>query len=73
MATNSENAIDLANLAWRKSIHSNPSGNCLEIAELPDGGIALRNGRYPAAFITATRGERDAFLAGAKDGEFDAV
>jgi hypothetical protein len=32
--------------AWRKSSYSNPSGNCLEAAELA-GGVALRDSRFP--------------------------
>ena len=32
--------------AWRKSSYSNPSGNCVEAAEL-GGGVALRDSRFP--------------------------
>jgi hypothetical protein len=32
--------------AWRKSSYSNPSGNCLEAADLA-GGVALRDSRSP--------------------------
>jgi hypothetical protein len=32
--------------AWRKSSYSNPSGNCVEAAELA-GGVALRDSRCP--------------------------
>ena len=43
--------------AWRKSSYSNPSGNCLEAAELA-GGVALRDSRFPdgpaLAFASAT-------------------
>jgi hypothetical protein len=32
---------------WQKSRLSNPSGNCVEVAVLPDGGRAVRNSRDP--------------------------
>ena len=34
-------------VVWRKSHFSNPSGNCVELAELPDGRVAMRNSRDP--------------------------
>ena len=64
----------LNGVTWRKSRHSNPSGNCVEIAELPDGAIAIRNSRFPdgPALIWA-RTDFTEFLAGARDGDFDAL
>jgi hypothetical protein len=57
---------------WRKSRHSNPDGNCVEVARLPEGEIALRNSRFPEGpALVYTRAEMASFLAGAKDGEFD--
>ena len=32
---------------WRKSSHSNPSGNCVEIAGLAGQGVAVRDSRRP--------------------------
>jgi hypothetical protein len=59
---------------WRKSRHSNPSGNCVEIAELPDGAIAIRNSRFPdGPALICARTDFTEFLAGARDGEFDAL
>jgi hypothetical protein len=59
---------------WRKSRHSNPSGNCVEIAELPDGAIAIRNSRFPdGPALIWTRTDFTEFLAGARDGDFDAL
>jgi hypothetical protein len=57
--------------SWTKSRHSNAEGNCVEVARV-DGGIALRNSRDPdGPALVYTPAEVAAFLAGAKDGEFD--
>ncbi|WP_210594355.1 DUF397 domain-containing protein [Streptomyces sp. GESEQ-35] len=57
---------------WIKSRHSNAEGNCVELAALVDGGVALRNSRDPdGPALVYTAAELAAFLAGAKDGEFD--
>jgi hypothetical protein len=62
----------LPTLKWQKSRRSNPSGNCVEMAELPDGGIAVRNSRDPdGPALIYTLEEIAAFLAGARDGDFD--
>ncbi|MFE6287043.1 DUF397 domain-containing protein [Streptomyces sp. NPDC057877] len=58
--------------AWIKSLHSNAEGNCVEVAHLTDGGVAMRNSRDPEGpALIYTASEMAAFLAGAKDGEFD--
>ncbi|MER6690994.1 DUF397 domain-containing protein [Streptomyces minutiscleroticus] len=57
---------------WIKSRHSNAEGNCVEVAALADGSVAVRNSRDPEGpALVYTRAEVGAFLAGAKDGEFD--
>ena len=67
-------ASDLTGVTWQKSKHSNPNGACVEVAVLPGGGIAVRNSRFPGGpVLVYTRAEIAAFLAGAKDGEFDHV
>jgi hypothetical protein len=69
-----ENGVpaDQLGLNWRKSQASNPSGACVEVAPLADGGIAVRNSRHPSGpALIYTRAEIAAFLAGAKAGEFD--
>lgn len=72
-----ENGVSAARLvgaAWQKSRHSNPSGNCVELARLPGGSIALRNSRDPEGpALVYTLDEIAVFLLGAKDGEFDAM
>ncbi len=65
-------ASELPDVTWRKSRHSNSQGTCVELASLPGGAIAVRSSRHPdgpALIYTPT--EIDAFLRGAKDGEFD--
>ncbi|MGW0824355.1 DUF397 domain-containing protein [Streptomyces sp. NPDC002845] len=62
----------LHKVAWKKSRHSNSQGSCVEFARLPDGGVAVRNSRFPdGPALVYTRAEIEAMLLGAKDGEFD--
>lgn len=70
--TNGVSAARLGGVQWRKSRASNPSGNCVEVAELADGGVAVRNSRDPEGpALVYTRAEIAAFLTGVRNGEFD--
>lgn len=65
-------ATTLPGTTWRRSTHSGALGNCVELTELHDGAVAMRNSRDPGGpALVYTRSEIAAFLAGAKDGEFD--
>jgi len=60
-------------LEWRKSSFSGgEGGDCVEVARAVGGGRFLRDTKdraRPAHFFTAA--ERDAFVLGVKNGEFD--
>ena len=58
---------------WTRSSHSGATGgNCVELAHLYGGQVAIRNSRHRSApALLFTEDEWDAFLAGVKDGEFD--
>ncbi|WP_066936441.1 DUF397 domain-containing protein [Microtetraspora fusca] len=67
-------ATELTGVTWRKSVRSNSTGNCVELAELPDGGVAVRNSRFPEGpALIYTRDEIRALVLGVKDGEFDGL
>ncbi|WP_433268042.1 DUF397 domain-containing protein [Actinosynnema sp. CS-041913] len=71
-ARNGMSAAELPDVMWRKSARSGALGNCVELAALQSGEIAMRNSRFPdGPALVYTRAEVAAFVAGARDGEFD--
>jgi hypothetical protein len=66
-------ASELHDIAWVKSRRSGPTGgNCVEVAFLPGGAVAMRNSRHPGGpALIFTTAEWDAFLGGAAEGDFD--
>ncbi|QKV97309.1 DUF397 domain-containing protein [Streptomyces sp. NA02950] len=65
-------ASSITCVKWIKSRKSNAEGACVEVAELPGGGVAMRNSRHPdGPALVYTRAELAAFVAGAKSGDFD--
>ena len=69
---NGVQASAIAGARWIKSARSNQSGNCVEVAQLPDGSVAIRNSRFPdGPALVYTHAEMAAFVGGAKDGDFD--
>jgi len=65
-------ATALAGVTWIKSRRSGPTGgNCVEVAFLEGGEIAMRNSTDPGGpALIFTRSEWEAFLGGVRDGEF---
>jgi uncharacterized protein YcsI (UPF0317 family) len=68
-------SADVGRASWRKSTFSNLNGNCVEIGWLLPDRIGIRdtkdNGTGPILIFTGA--EWDAFIAGAKEGQFDSL
>jgi hypothetical protein len=74
--------LDLTNADWQRAAppDADPDGEWVEIAFVEFGGpegdgktyIAMRNSAHPEGpILTFTEAEWDAFVQGARDGEFD--
>jgi hypothetical protein len=62
-------AVDLA---WQKSSFSQNLVNCVEVQHPDEHTIAVRNSNFPdKGIVTFTADEWNAFIKGAKAGEFD--
>ncbi|GAA0925382.1 DUF397 domain-containing protein [Nonomuraea longicatena] len=73
MSTANDLATELANAAWRKATKSGDNGgDCLEVAPLSGGRVAIRDTEAPhqPPFVVSPS-VWDAFIDGAKNGEFD--
>jgi len=57
---------------WVKSSLSLANGDCVEVADLPDGTIGVRHSKESRGpMLCFTSGEWRAFLGGVRNGEFD--
>lgn len=74
MASEERNGISaslIANADWRKSSVSGKLGNCVEVAMLGTGEVAVRNSRHPVGpALVFTSAEWSAFLGGVEQREF---
>lgn len=66
-------SLDLGALDWRTSSYSSgQGGNCVQVAQVPGGGIAARNSTFPERPATTfSDNEWRAFLLGVAAQEFD--
>jgi hypothetical protein len=57
---------------WRKSTLSAHNGGCVEVRKTENGDVEVRDTKDRSkAAHSYTRGEWDAFIGGARNGEFD--
>jgi len=62
----------MAGPTWIKSSLSFANGNCVEVSDLPGGGVGVRNSRErEGPVLRFTPDEWHAFLGGVQKGEFD--
>ena len=63
---------DLTGVTWRKSTRSAKRKGCVEAAFLADGRVAIRDSKdRDGPTLVYTPRAWDAFLSGAREGEFD--
>jgi hypothetical protein len=68
---NGVSAAELQGARWQRSSFS-ARNNCVEMAQLLGGEIAVRNSRDPdGPALIYTRGEVEALILGARNGDFD--
>jgi hypothetical protein len=64
--------MDLTDAIWFKSSRSSGNGQCVEVATNLPGVVAVRDTKNrDGGTLVFTDAEWAAFVAGAKDGEFD--
>lgn len=65
-------ASNLQGAHWRKGQRSSATGNCVQTAKVPSGGVGIRNSRQPdGPVLLFGDAEIRAFLEAIKNGEFD--
>ncbi|MER7911401.1 DUF397 domain-containing protein [Streptomyces sp. NPDC096068] len=64
-------ALDISGVEWQGAPGTSPDEERVEIAQLPGGAVAMRSSLDHDTVLRYTKAEWDAFVLGAKDGEFD--
>ncbi|GHA99324.1 DUF397 domain-containing protein [Streptomyces termitum] len=64
-------ALDISGVEWLGAPGTSPDEERVEIAHLPGGGIAMRSSLDHGTVLRYTAAEWEAFVLGARDGEFD--
>ncbi|MBF6204313.1 DUF397 domain-containing protein [Streptomyces gardneri] len=65
-------SVDLSGSKWFKSTRSSAGNECVEIAHLDGGRVGVRDSKNPGGGVLVfAPSEWDAFLAEARDGQFD--
>lgn len=65
---------EFIDVRWRKSSFSGGNGNCVEVAALPGGEIAVRNSNDPGAgAMLCTRAAMAGWIEACRAGEFDGL
>lgn len=64
---------DISQASWQKSQFSNLNGSCVEVSRLQANHVGVRDTKDNEAgpILVFTEPEWTAFLAGAKEGQFD--
>ncbi|AVH25676.1 DUF397 domain-containing protein [Nocardia cyriacigeorgica] len=63
---------DLSDARWFKSSYSSAGHDCVEVAHLARGMVGVRDSKNPTGpAIVFSPSEWDAFLSGARAGEFN--
>ncbi|KIZ17322.1 DUF397 domain-containing protein [Streptomyces natalensis] len=63
-------ALDLSRVRWEKSSFSEGLDNCVEVAQLPGGAVAVRDSKNPhRKALRFTAAEWSAFRSGIEAGE----
>ncbi|AZK96842.1 MULTISPECIES: DUF397 domain-containing protein [Streptomyces] len=64
-------ALDISGVEWQSAPGTSEDEERVEIAHLPGGGVAMRSSLDPDTVLRYTAAEWEAFVLGARDGEFD--